>query len=105
MPMPRFKAHMHINIMRLPVIMDFRGFVEKYGETTTRAALRLTVGHIRGIIKEKVSRAASANGICVLSVDELRYDAASVAHVLNEFPFSPEEKDVLLAKAWEIVTP
>ncbi len=85
--------------------MDFRGFVEKYGEATTRSALRLAVGRIRGIIKEKVSRAAATNGICFISMKELRCDAASVAHVLNEFPFSSEEKDVLLAKAWEIVTP
>lgn len=85
--------------------MDFGGFVEKYGETTTRAALRLAVGRIRGIIKEKVGRAAATNGICFLSMEELRCDVASVASVLSEFPFSPEEKDVLLAKAWEIVTP
>lgn len=85
--------------------MDFRGFVEKYGEATTRAALRLAVGRIRGIIGEKVSRAAVTDGICFISIEELRCDVASVAHVLNEFPFSPEEKDVLLAKAWEIITP
>jgi len=85
--------------------MDFGGFVEKYGEAMTRAALRLTVGRIRWIIKEKVSRAAATNGVCFLSMEELRGDVASVAFVLNEFPFSPEEKDVLLAKAWEIVTP
>jgi hypothetical protein len=85
--------------------MDFRGFVEKYGEPTTRAALTLAVGRIRRIIKEKVIMAASTDGICILSIDELRRDVASVAHVLNEFPFSVEEKNVLLAKAWEIVTP
>jgi hypothetical protein len=85
--------------------MDFRGFVAKYGETTTRAALTLAVGRIRGIIKEKVTRAASADGICIVSAEELHCDVVSVAHVLNEFPFSAEEKDVLLAKAWEIVTP
>ena len=85
--------------------MDFRGFVEKYGENTTRAALTLAVGRIRGIIKEKVTRAAVTDGVCILSADELRRDVASVAHVLNEFPFSMEEKGVLLAKAWEIVTP
>ncbi len=85
--------------------MDFGVFVEKYGEATTRAALRLAVGRIRGIIKEKVSRAAATNGVCFLSLDELMCDAASVGHVLREFPFTSEEKDVLLAKAWEIVTP
>ncbi len=96
---------MHINIMRLPVIMDFRGFVAKYGEATTKAALALAVGRIRGIVREKVGRAATTSGILILSIDELRLDVASVAHVLNEFPFSAEEKDVILAKAWEIVTP
>ncbi len=85
--------------------MDFRGFVEKYGESTTRAALTLAVGRIRGIVRDKVERATAAGGICVLSADELRCDVASVAHMLSEFPFSGEEKDVLLAKAWEIVTP
>jgi len=85
--------------------MDFRAFVEKYGEATTKAALTLAVGRIRGIVREKVSRAASTSGILVLSVDELKLDVASVAHVLNEFPFSAEEKYVLLAKAWEIITP
>jgi hypothetical protein len=98
-------AHIHISIKCLPVIMDFRSFVEKYGEATTRAALRLAVGRIRGIIREKVGRAAATNGICFLSMEELKCDVASVGHVLNEFPFSPEEKDVLLAKAWEIITP
>ena len=96
---------MHIKLMCLPLIMDFRAFVAKYGETTTRAALMLAVGRIRGIVKEKVCRASSTDGVCVLSMDELRRDVASVAHVLNEFPFSAEEKGVLLAKAWEIVTP
>jgi len=85
--------------------MDFRGFVEKYGEATTRSALTMAVGRIRGIIMEKVARATSTGGICILSMDELRCDVASVAHVLNDFPFSREEKDVLLAKAWEIVGP
>jgi len=85
--------------------MDFRAFVEKYGEATARAALTLAVGRIRGVIREKVGRAASTDGILVLSLDELKLDVASVAHVLNEFPFSADEKYVLLAKAWEIVTP
>jgi hypothetical protein len=85
--------------------MDFRGFVEKYGEPTTKAALTLAVGRIRGIVREKVSRAAATGGICILSIDELKCDVASVAHVLNEFPFSAEEKNVILAKAWEIVGP
>lgn len=103
--MPWFLADMQINLMGFSLIMDFRGFVEKYGEATTRAALMLAVGRIRGIIKEKVCRASSTDGVCMLSMDELRRDVASVAHVLNEFPFSLEEKNVLLAKAWEIVTP
>ena len=85
--------------------MDFLGFVEKYGEATTKAALMLAVGRIRGIIKEKVARAAATDGILTLSIDELKCDVASVSHVLNEFPFSPEEKNVLLCKAWEIVSP
>ncbi len=85
--------------------VDFRTFVENYGEETTRAMLSLAVGRIRGIVREKAGRAAAADGILVLSVDELRHDVASVAHVLNEFPFTAEEKQVLLAKAWEIVTP
>jgi hypothetical protein len=97
--------HMQILIFAFDCIMDFRGFVEKYGEETTRATLTLAVGRIRGIVREKVSRAASTDGILVLSLDELKLDVASVAHVLNEFPFSAEEKYVLLAKAWEIVTP
>ncbi len=79
--------------------------MEKYGEAMTKAALMLAVGRIRGIVREKVNRAASTSGILVLSVDELRRDVASVAYVLGEFPFSAEEKHVLLAKAWEIVTP
>lgn len=85
--------------------MDFRAFVEKYGEATTRAALMLAVGRIRRIIKEKVALAAETGGTLVLSWDELARDVASVAYVLNEFKFSVEEKSVLLAKAWEIVTP
>jgi hypothetical protein len=85
--------------------MDFRSFVEKYGEATTRAALMLAVGRIRKIIKEKVAMAAETGGTLVLSGDELKRDVASVAHVLNGFHFSVEEKAVLLAKAWEIVTP
>jgi hypothetical protein len=85
--------------------MDFRAFVEKYGEATARAALALTVGRIRNIVREKAGRAAATGGILVLSVDELRCDVASVSHVLGEFPFTSEERDVLLAKAWEIVTP
>jgi hypothetical protein len=85
--------------------MDFVEFVEKYGEATTKAALVLTVGRIRGVIKEKVARAAATNGIATLSVDELKCDVASVSHVLNAFPFSREEKNILLQKAWEIVSP
>ncbi len=97
--------HTQIMIFAFYCIMDFKAFVEKYGEATTSAALTLAVRHIRGIVREKVSRAASTDGILVLSIDELRFDVASVAHLLNEFPFSAEEKYVLLAKAWEIVTP
>ncbi len=85
--------------------MDFKAFVEKYGEAAAKTALTLAVGRIRGIIGEKVRRAASMGGICILSHDELHCDVASVAHVLVEFPFSEEEKHALLAKAWEIVTP
>jgi len=85
--------------------MDFRAFVDKYGEATTRAALTLAVGRIRGVLREKVKKAASTSGVLVLSIDELRRDVASVEYVLSEFPFSAEEKYVLLAKAWEIVTP
>ncbi len=97
--------HTQIMIFAFYCIMDFKAFVEKYGEATTKAALTLAVGRIRGIVREKVGRATSTNGVLVLSVDELRFDVANVAHVLNEFPFSAEEKYVLLAKAWEIVTP
>ena len=85
--------------------MDFLGFVEKYGETTTKAALMLAVGRIRSIIKEKVARAELTDGILMLSIDELKCDVASVSHVLNEFPFSSEEKIILLHKAWEIISP
>lgn len=85
--------------------MDFSGFVEKYGEATTKAALTLVVGRIRRIIKEKVGLAAATGGICILSIEELRRDVESVGHVLNAFPFSAEEKSVILAKAWEIVGP
>ncbi len=85
--------------------MDFLGVVEKYGEATTKAALILVVGRIRGIIKEKITRAAVTDGVIMLSMDELRCDVTSVSHVLGEFPFSQEEKDVLLCKAWEIVSP
>jgi hypothetical protein len=98
-------AYTHIDAPLCIYHMDFIGFVEKYGEATTKAALVLTVGHIRGIIKEKISRAATTNGIATLSIDELRCDVASVSHVLNAFPFSPEEKNILLQKAWEIVSP
>ncbi len=97
--------HTQIMIFAFNCIMDFKAFVEKYGEATTKVALTLVVGRIRGIIREKVSRAASTNGILVLSADELRCDVASVSYALSEFPFSAEEKYVLLAKAWEIVTP
>lgn len=65
----------------------------------------LAVGRIRGVIKEKVARAEATDGILMLSIDELRCDVGSVSHVLNEFPFSPEEKTILLHKAWEIVSP
>lgn len=85
--------------------MDFIEFVNKYGEATTKAALVLTVGRIRSIIKEKVARAAAANGIAALTIDELRCDVSSLSHVLNAFPFSAEEKNILLQKAWEIVSP
>jgi hypothetical protein len=85
--------------------MDFRGFVEKYGEATTKAALTLAIGRIRGIVREKVGRVDPADGILVLSADELRLDVANISNVLNGFSFSAEEKQVLLAKAWEIVTP
>ena len=85
--------------------MDFRAFVEKYGESTTRAALSLAVARIRRIVKDKVAMAAATDGILIVSIDELKCDVASVIHVLNEFPFSVEEKSVLIAKAWEIVTP
>lgn len=103
--MPRFIRHMMITMLFFDSIMDFRGFVEKYGEPTTKAALTMAVGRIRGIIREKVSRAAATDGVLTLSMDELRCDVASVSHVLNEFPFSAEEKDVLLCKAWEIISP
>lgn len=83
--------------------MDFKNFVEKYGEDTTRAALILAVRRIRGIINEKVCKAV--DGVLVLSVEELKCDVASVSYVLNEFPFSTEEKNALLLKAWEIVSP
>ncbi len=99
------QAYTHIDALLYIYHMDFLGFVEKYGEATTRSALMLVVGRIRGIIKEKVARAAATDGIVTLSIDELRCDVASVAHVLNEFPFSPEEKNILLHKAWEIVSP
>ena len=85
--------------------MDFKGFVEKYGETTTRAALGLAVGRIRRIINDKVSRAASTDGVLILTAEELMCDVASVSCTLGEFPFSAEEKNVLLLKAWEIVSP
>lgn len=85
--------------------MDFIEFVEKYGEATTKAALVLTVGRIRSIIKEKITRAAATDGIATLTIDELKCDVASVSHVLNAFPFSTEEKNILLLKAWEIVSP
>jgi hypothetical protein len=85
--------------------MEFPAFVEKYGESTTRAALTLAVGRIRKIVKDKVAMAGATDGILILSIDELKCDVASVIHVLNEFPFSLEEKSVILAKAWEIVTP
>ena len=85
-------------------IMEFRDFVEKYGEATTRAALVLAVGRIRHIVKEKVSRASSTDGVLILTMDELKCDVASVACTLSEFPFSAEEKNVLLLKAWEIVS-
>jgi hypothetical protein len=85
--------------------MDFRGFVEKYGEATTKVALTLAVGHIRGIVREKAARAAMTGGVLVLSADELACDVASVASVLCGFPFSEDEKEVLLAKAWELITP
>lgn len=97
-------AYAHIDAPLCIYYMDFIGFVEKYGESTTKAALTLTVGRIRGIIKEKVARAAMTNGIATLSIDELKRDVASVSHVLNAFPFSPEEKNILLQKAWEIVS-
>ncbi len=85
--------------------MDFTAFVKKYGEATTRHALTLAVGRIRKIVKDKVALAAITGGVLVLSQDELKHDVASVLHVLNEFPFTMEEKSALLAKAWEIVTP
>jgi hypothetical protein len=85
--------------------MDFTAFVLKYGETTTRHALTLAVGRIRKIVKDKVALGAVTGGVLVLSRDELRHDVASVILVLNEFPFTMEEKSALLAKAWEIVTP
>lgn len=99
------QAYTHINALLYMYRMDFAGFVEKYGEATTRSALMLAVGRIRGIIKEKVTRAAATDGIVTLSIDELKCDVASVSYVLNEFPFSSEEKNVLLHKAWEIVSP
>jgi hypothetical protein len=85
--------------------MDFASFVVKYGETTTRQALTLAVGRIRKIVNDKVALGAATGGVLVLTQDELRRDVASVLWVLNEFPFTMEEKSALLAKAWEIVTP
>jgi hypothetical protein len=94
---------MPISMLFFHAIMDFRSFVEKYGEDTTRAALTLAVRRIRGIVNEKVCMAV--DGVLILSIDELKCDVASVSHVLNEFPFSAEEKNVILLKAWEIVSP
>ena len=98
------RAYAHMDVFFLDLsYMDLREFVEKYGEATTRSALRLTVGRIRSIISEKVAR-ASSDGVVLLSIEELRCDVASISCVLRDFTFSPEEEAVLIHKAWEIVS-
>lgn len=83
--------------------MDFRHVVEKYGEATTKVALVMLVRKIRELINLRVESAI--NGILVVSIDDLRNDVNTVSQVLNDSPFSMEEKCILVRKAWEIVSP
>ena len=83
--------------------MDFAAVVLKHGEETCKAALVRLVGRIRGIIHARTG--AAVNGVLVLTAQQLQEDALSVASVLEDFPFSVEEKLAVINKAWEIVGP
>jgi hypothetical protein len=83
--------------------MDFPSVVIKYGEETTQLALTMLVSRIRGVIRQRTDSAV--NGILVLTNEELHADALHVACSLDDFPFSVDEKCLLIEKAWEIVGP
>jgi hypothetical protein len=83
--------------------MDFPSVVHKYGEETTRLALRMLVSSIRGVISQRM--AAAVDGVLVMTHEQLHADAVQVACTLDNFPFSTDEKCALIEKAWEIVGP
>ena len=81
--------------------MDFPSVVRKYGEEMTRLALTRAVSRIRGVLNRRT--AAAVEGVLVMTTEQLRLDALQVACVLDDFPFSADEKCALIDKAWEIV--
>jgi hypothetical protein len=83
--------------------MDFTSVVHKHGEETTRLALTMLVSRIRGIIRQRTESAI--NGVLTITHEELQADALHVACSLDVFPFSVDEKCVLIEKAWEIIGP
>jgi hypothetical protein len=83
--------------------MDFSMVVRKYGEETTKLALSRLVGRIRYIIEKRT--ASAVDGVVVMTTEELQADAVSVTLMLDDFPFTVDEKCALVEKAWEIIGP
>lgn len=77
--------------------------MRKYGEETTKHALTRLVGRIRSIID--IRTASAVDGVVVMTNEELQADAVSVTCTLDDFPFTVDEKCVLVEKAWEIIGP
>jgi hypothetical protein len=102
-PVVSIVAYQYNAVSRSLHRMDFSSVVHKYGEETTRLALRMLVSRIRGVISQRT--AAAIDGVLVMTHDQLRADALHVACSLDGFPFSADEKCALIDKAWEIVGP
>lgn len=81
--------------------MDFSSVLKKHGEQAIRPALLSVMRRIRGVISANVGRAR--DGVLVLSTEELTVDAICIIAALDGSPFTPEEKDALIRKAWELL--
>jgi len=81
--------------------MEFSAVVERYGEETMKDAMIRLTSRIEQIIRHRTDSAV--NGMLMITMEEIQEDAHKVACVLDEFPFSLDEKFAVIEKAWEII--